>query len=78
MNASASLIGALQSPADGAQPILLAATDPRPGAYYGPTRRGAPPDQPDPPRCRRGALVPDVGARLWEMSTELTGVALEP
>jgi NAD(P)-dependent dehydrogenase (short-subunit alcohol dehydrogenase family) len=73
-----SLIGALQSPGDGAQPILLAATDPRPGAYYGPTRRGGSSGPPGPAPLPSGALVPDVGARLWEMSTELTGVPLEP
>jgi len=72
------LIGALQSPGDGAQPVLLAATDPRPGAYYGPTRRGGAAGPPGPAPLPRAALVPDVGARLWEMSTELTGVALEP
>ncbi len=72
------LIGALQSPADGAQPVLLAATDPRPGAYYGPTRRGGAAGPPGPAPLPSGVLVPDVGARLWEMSTELTGVALEP
>ena len=73
-----SLLGALQSPADGAQPVLLAATDPRPGAYYGPTRRGGAAGAPGPARLPSGALVPGVGGRLWEMSTELTGVALEP
>jgi len=72
------VIGALQSPADGAQPVLLAATDPRPGAYYGPTRRGGAAGPPGPAPLPRAALVPDVGSRLWEMSTELTGVALEP
>jgi NAD(P)-dependent dehydrogenase (short-subunit alcohol dehydrogenase family) len=72
------LVGALQSPADGAQPVLLAATDPRPAAYYGPTRRGGAAGPAGPSRLPSGALVPGVGARLWEMSTELTGVTLEP
>ena len=72
------LIGALQSASDGAQPVLLAATDPRPAAYYGPTRRGGAAGPAGPARLPAGALVPGVGAWLWEMSIELTGVALEP
>lgn len=72
------LIGALQSASDGSQPVLLAATDPRPAAYYGPTRRWGAAGPPGPARLPAGALVPDVGARLWEMSTELTGVGLKP
>ncbi len=72
------LIGALQSAADGAQPILLAATDARPAAYYGPTRRGGAAGPPGPAPLPRVALDPDIGSRLWELSTELTGVALEP
>lgn len=72
------LFGALQSASDGAQPILLAATDPRPAAYYGPTRRWGAAGSPGAARLPAGALLPDVGPRLWEMSTELTGVALEP
>jgi NAD(P)-dependent dehydrogenase (short-subunit alcohol dehydrogenase family) len=71
-------LGALQSAADGAQPILLAATDPHPAAYYGPTRRWGAAGPAGPAKLPAGALVPDVGPRLWEMSTELTGVALEP
>ena len=72
------LIGALQSASDGAQPVLLAATDPRPAAYYGPTRRWAAAGPAGPARLPAGALIPGVGAWLWEMSIELTGVALEP
>jgi len=72
------LIGALQSASDGAQPVLLAATDPRPAAYYGPTRRWGAAGAPGPARLPAAALVPGVGARLWEISTELTGIGLEP
>ena len=72
------LLGALQSPADGSQPVLLAATDPRPAAYYGPTRRWGATGPAGPARLPAGALVPGVGARLWELSIELTGLALEP
>jgi len=72
------LTGAIQSATDGAQPILLAATDPHPGAYYGPTRRGGASGPPGPARLPAGALVPGVGERLWDLSTELTGVAFEP
>ena len=72
------LIGALQSASDGAQPVLLAATDPRPGAYYGPTRRWGAAGPAGPAMLPSGARTPGVGPRLWELSTELTGVALEP
>ena len=72
------LLGALQSAADGAQPVLLAATDPRPAAYYGPARRWGAAGPAGPAKLPARALLPNVGPRLWEMSTELTGVALEP
>ena len=72
------LSGTLQSPADGAQPILLAATDPRPTAYYGPTRRGGAAGPPGPAPLPSGARVAEAGTRLWEMSTQLTGVAFAP
>ncbi len=72
------LTGAIQSPADGAQPVLLAATDPRPGAYYGPTRRGGASGPPGPAKLPAGALEPGTGERLWDLSAELTGVAFEP
>jgi NAD(P)-dependent dehydrogenase (short-subunit alcohol dehydrogenase family) len=72
------LIGALQSASDGAQPVLLAATDPRPSAYYGPSRRWGAAGPAGPAKLPPGALVPGVGPRLWEMSTELTGVPFEP
>lgn len=72
------LTGSIQSPADGAQPVLLAATDPRPGEYYGPTRRrglAGPPGQVPLPAP---ALQPGIGERLWEWSAQLTGISLVP
>ncbi len=72
------LIGALQSASDGAQPVLLAATDPHPAAYYGPTARWGAAGPAGPAKLPAAAQAPGVGDRLWEMSTELTGVALEP
>ncbi|MGC3993926.1 MAG: SDR family NAD(P)-dependent oxidoreductase [Propionicimonas sp.] len=72
------LTGAIQSPADGAQPVLLAATDPHPGAYYGPTRHRGSAGPAGPARLPEGARKPGIGERLWELSTELTGVALAP
>lgn len=72
------LTGAIQSAADGAQPVLLAATDPRPGAYYGPTRRGGASGPPGPAKLPAAALEPGVGERLWDLSIELTGVGFEP
>lgn len=72
------LIGALQSPADGAQPVLLAATLERPANYYGPTLRWGAAGPPGPARLPSPALVPGVGARLWQLATSLTGIALEP
>lgn len=71
------VLGALQSAADGAQPILLAATDSRPGAYYGPTRRWGASGPPGAARLPASALQPGVGARLWDLSTELTGVPFD-
>ncbi|MFZ0529529.1 MAG: SDR family NAD(P)-dependent oxidoreductase, partial [Propionicimonas sp.] len=71
-------IGALQSPADGVQPILLATTDPRPAAYYGPTGRFGAAGPAAASALPKGALVPGVGERLWELATALTGISFEP
>lgn len=68
------LIGALQSPADGAQPILLAATAEHPAAYYGPTRRWGAAGPAGPARLPKGALLPGIGTRLWEITERLTGI----
>lgn len=72
------LSGAIQSPADGAQPVLMAATDLYPGAYYGPTRHRGSAGPAGPVPLPAAALEPGIGERLWELSTELTGVAFEP
>jgi len=73
-----SLIGALQSPMDGAQPILLAATAPGPSMYYGATRRFGAAGPAGPSALPRGTRTAGVGKRLWQLSSELTGVAFEP
>lgn len=68
-----------QSAADGARPILFAATSPqaRPGAYYGPggigELRGAPAPALVMPQARDAAAA----ARLWDVSATLTGTWLE-
>lgn len=71
------LTGTIQSAADGAQPILLAATAPEPAAYYGPTRRfgaaGPAAAVPLPP----AALVDGIGGLLWEVSARRTGVHID-
>lgn len=68
------LTGAIQSPADGAQPVLLAATDPHPGPYYGPTKRKGSAGPAGRVPLPAPALEPGVAERLWERSAELTGV----
>lgn len=68
-----------QSAADGARPILFAATSPqaRPGAYYGPggigELRGAPAPALVMPQARDAAAA----ARLWDVSATLTGTSFE-
>jgi hypothetical protein len=65
-----------QSAADGALPILRAATDPsvEGGQYYGPSgrkqHRGSPKQIP----LVAGAANRSLGRNLWVQSTELTGV----
>jgi len=67
------------SAADGARPILFAATSPeaRPGVYYGPggfsELRGAPAPALIMPRARDAAAA----ARLWDVSGKLTGTSFE-
>jgi NAD(P)-dependent dehydrogenase (short-subunit alcohol dehydrogenase family) len=68
-----------QSAADGARPILFAATNPnaKPGAYYGPggfgELRGAPAAALVVPRARDAAAA----ARLWDVSGKLTQATFE-
>jgi NAD(P)-dependent dehydrogenase (short-subunit alcohol dehydrogenase family) len=67
------------SAADGARPILFAATSPeaRPGAYYGPggfsELRGAPAPALIMPQAHDAAMA----ARLWEVSEKLAGTSFE-
>ena len=67
------------SAADGARPILFAATSPqaKPGAHYGPggfgELRGAPAPALIMPRARDAATA----ARLWDVSEKLTGTSFE-
>jgi hypothetical protein len=67
------------SAADGARPILFAATSPEagPGAYYGPggfgELRGAPARALVMPHARN----PAAAARLWNVSEKLTGTSFE-
>ncbi|MFT4217962.1 MAG: SDR family NAD(P)-dependent oxidoreductase [Micropruina sp.] len=69
------LAGAIQSPADGAQPVLMAATDPHPGAYYGPTKHRGSAGPPGAVPLPAPALDEGIGTRLWERSTDLTGLS---
>jgi NAD(P)-dependent dehydrogenase (short-subunit alcohol dehydrogenase family) len=68
-----------QSAADGARPILFAATSPKakPGAYYGPgglgELRGAPAPALIMPQARDAATA----ARLWDVSEKLTGTSFD-
>jgi NAD(P)-dependent dehydrogenase (short-subunit alcohol dehydrogenase family) len=67
------------SAADGARPLLFAATSPeaKPGGYYGPggigELRGSPARALIMPQARDGATA----ARLWDVSKELTGTSFE-
>src|SRR3954451_19009348 len=68
-----------QSAADGARPILFAATSPlaKPGAYYGPggfsELRGAPASALIMPQARNTAAA----AKLWDVSASLTHATFE-
>lgn len=64
------------SAADGALPILMAATDPivRGGAYLGATQLNELKGPPGPAKAEPQALDTDVAARLWTVSEQMTGV----
>lgn len=64
------------SAADGALPILMAATDPtvRGGAYLGATQLNELKGPPGPAKAEPQALDADVAARLWTASEQMTGV----
>lgn len=71
------LTGAIQSPADGAQPILLAsiATDPAP--YYGPTKRGGAAGPAGPVPLPTAATAEGIGERAWQAAERLTGHTID-
>lgn len=64
------------SAADGALPILMAATDPtvRGGAYVGATQLNELKGPPGPAKAEPQALDTDVAARLWAASEQMTGI----
>ncbi|WP_296167545.1 SDR family oxidoreductase [uncultured Brevundimonas sp.] len=64
------------SAADGALPILMAATDPavRGGAYIGATQLNELKGPPGPAKAEPQALDTEVAARLWAASEQMTGV----
>ena len=70
----------IQSPTDGAQPILLAATarDVRSGGYYGPAARGGLSGPPGLVRLPRRARDDTLASELWNRSVALTGVSYTP
>jgi NAD(P)-dependent dehydrogenase (short-subunit alcohol dehydrogenase family) len=67
------------SAADGARPILFAATSPeaRPGAYYGPGGFGELRGAPAPARIMPQARDAAAAARLWDVSEKLAGTSFE-
>jgi hypothetical protein len=68
-----------QSAEMGALPTLYAATAPgvEGGFYIGPDGRGESRGYPTTVAPSRRALDPEVAARLWEVSEELTGVSYD-
>jgi NAD(P)-dependent dehydrogenase (short-subunit alcohol dehydrogenase family) len=67
-----------QEVAQGAEPLLYAATDPAAtnGAYYGPGGRFGLVGPTAPARITRRALDTDVATRLWAEAERLTGLTL--
>jgi NAD(P)-dependent dehydrogenase (short-subunit alcohol dehydrogenase family) len=67
---------ASQSAAEGALPILFAATSPQAvnGGYYGPDGFYEMKGAPKAAQIARAANDPTAAARLWQISEELTGV----
>lgn len=68
-----------QSAADGAKPILFAATDPQadPDLYYGPANLGETRGPVAPARMMPQATDAAAAARLFDVSEALTGVSLD-
>ena len=65
-----------QPAAQGALPVLFAATDPEaePGGYYGPARLGETRGQPARARKPAAALDEDAAAWIWKTAEQMTGV----
>jgi NAD(P)-dependent dehydrogenase (short-subunit alcohol dehydrogenase family) len=68
-----------QSAADGARPILFAATSPnaKPGAYYGPGGMGELRGTPSPALIMPQARDAAAAAKLWDISEKLAGTSFE-
>jgi NAD(P)-dependent dehydrogenase (short-subunit alcohol dehydrogenase family) len=68
-----------QSAADGARPILFAATSPqaKPGTYYGPGGIGELRGAPAPALIMLQARDAAAAARLWDVSEKLVGTSFE-
>ena len=64
------------SAAEGAWPTLCAATSPdvAGGDYYGPCKRKESAGPAVKVRARKSAYNPELGARLWGLSVEMTGI----
>lgn len=71
--------GVAQTPVNGAEPALYAATSPDAwgGGYYGPGHLLELTGPPKPARVPGPAKNDDVARRLWEVSEQLTGVRFE-
>ena len=67
----------LPGPEGGAEAILYAATTAAPGTYTGPQRLREVRGGVGPAKLSRLASDEDLGARLWSVSEELTGVTFE-
>jgi NAD(P)-dependent dehydrogenase (short-subunit alcohol dehydrogenase family) len=67
------------SAADGARPILFAATNPnaKPGSYYGPGGIGELRGSPAPALVMPQARDAATAARLWDVSEKLTGASFQ-
>jgi NAD(P)-dependent dehydrogenase (short-subunit alcohol dehydrogenase family) len=72
------ITSSIQSPADAAQPILLAATAVDPAPYYGPQHRAGAAGPAGPVPLPAAALVDGAGLKVWEISRRLTGCTLQP
>jgi NAD(P)-dependent dehydrogenase (short-subunit alcohol dehydrogenase family) len=68
-----------QSAAEGAEPLVFAASDPSvtSGGYYGPTGFRQTGGAPGPVEPSKKALDADVAKRLWDVSEQLTNVRFE-